>query len=351
MLTESRIFIACLACLLLSGCGTPYLLQAAHGELKVLGERKPISTVVADPATPAGVRSSLQSVSSARDFASRVLGLPDNRSYRTYADIGRPYVVWNVVATPEFSVQPRQWCFPVAGCVAYRGYFKESKARAFAAQLAARGDDTLVDGVPAYSTLGRFADPVMSSMLVYGDAGLAGILFHELAHQLIYVRNDSAFNEAFATAVEEEGLRRWLIYQGQLDELTRFEAAQARDRRFTQLLLQGRAALTKLYATGLPSPQMRARKHELLASLAAQIRTLEQHENVRSGYERWLAQGLNNAHLASVATYYDCIPGFERLLAEDRGELARFYADVRALARRPQAERDAAVCARGGSGT
>src|SRR5207253_6303601 len=160
------------------------------------------------PAHAAALRTHLEEVHAAREFASGELGLPDSSSYRSYADIGRPYVVWNVVAAPEFSVSPKRWCFPIAGCVAYRGYFRERRAREFAAALAVRGYDVSVDGVPAYSTLGRFADPVLSSMLRYGDDELAATIFHELAHQLLYVRDDSQFNEAFASTVEDEGLER-----------------------------------------------------------------------------------------------------------------------------------------------
>src|SRR5580693_7351604 len=161
----ARVLLLAAACALLSGCGTPYLLQAAGGEWRVLREGVPIERLLADPRTPAELRARLKNVQAAREFASRELALPDNQSYRSYADIGRPYVVWNVVAAPEFSVSPQRWCFPIAGCVAYRGYFREQRAREFAAAVAVRGFDVTVDGVPAYSTLGRLADPVLSSML------------------------------------------------------------------------------------------------------------------------------------------------------------------------------------------
>src|SRR5947207_1836588 len=209
-----RALLLAAACALLCGCGTLYLMQAASGEWQVLRRRVPIDTLLADPHTPPALRAHLEEVHAAREFASGELGLPDSSSYRSYADIGRPYVVWNVVAAPEFSVSPKRWCFPIAGCVAYRGYFREQRAREFAAALAVRGLDVAVDGVPAYSTLGRFADPVLSSMLRYGDDELAATIFHELAHQLLYVRDDSEFNEAFATTVEDAGLERWLTQQG-----------------------------------------------------------------------------------------------------------------------------------------
>ncbi len=321
-----------------------YLLQAAHGEAQVLDRRRPIAKVIKSPETPQSLRATLEQVREARDFATQVLGLPNNRSYRTYSNIGRPYVVWNVIAAPEFSVEPEHWCFPIAGCVAYRGYFSEKKAREFAARLKARGDDVVVEGVPAYSTLGRFADPVMSTMLPYGDVELASIIFHELTHQLLYVKDDSSFNEAFATTVEREGVRRWLLYQGRLADLARYEREDVLDLQYVRLFRRARAALRKLYASGLPPPEMRERKRAAFAALASQMRQLQRRAKGASPYEDWLEAGLNNADLASVATYYDCLPGFQRLLQDDEGDLRRFYSDVRDLAREPKAERDAAVC-------
>jgi predicted aminopeptidase len=342
----ARALLLATACALLAGCATPYLVQAAGGEWRVLRARVPIERLLADPRTPAELRARLTMVQAAREFASRELGLPDNKSYRSYADIDRPYVVWNVVAAPEFSVQPKRWCFPVAGCVAYRGYFREQRARDFAAALAVRGFDVAVEGVPAYSTLGRFADPVLSSMLRYGDDDLAATIFHELAHQLLYVRDDSEFNEAFATVVEDVGLERWLGHQGQALRMQIFRDEQALEEKFVKLLGGTRARLAQLYATGVAREEMRSGKAQIFAELVADIRTLEQ----RNGpglplYEKWIASGLNNARLAAVATYYDCVPGFMRLLAQQGNDLERFYAAARELARQPRAVRHAQLCA------
>jgi predicted aminopeptidase len=321
-------------------------MQAASGEYHVLHERTPIATVIADPQTPPAVRAHLEQVRAAREFASHELGLPDNDSYRTYADIGRPFVVWNVVAAPEFSVMPRHWCFPVAGCVAYRGYFHEQSARDFALGLEAQGLDVAIDGVPAYSTLGKFADPVLSSMLRYGDDDLAATIFHELAHQRLYVRDDSEFNEAFATTVEDVGLERWLAHQGAADRMQAFRAAQRQEQALVSLLASTRARLKQLYATELPRDAMVVRKAEEFTRLGSDLRALER----RAGgtvplYEEWIAQGLNNARLASVATYFECVPGFMRLLHEQQDDLERFYAAARALAQQPRAQRHARLCA------
>jgi predicted aminopeptidase len=347
MLTDSpvgsaRALLSGALCLLLSGC---YLMQAAGGQYRLLRQRVPIDTLLADPLTPPALRARLNEVHAARAFASAELGLPDNQSYRSYADIGRPFVVWNVVAAPEFSLQPRHWCFPVAGCVAYRGYFHEQRARQLALELEARGFDVVVEGVPAYSTLGRFADPVISSMLRYDDDELAATIFHELAHQLIYVKNDSEFNEAFATTVEEVGLTHWLAHRGEPQRIGRFHTEQEREAALLALLRPARTQLAAVYASGAPVAELRAGKRRILAELADGIHALERRQGVHYPvYDEWIASGLNNAQLAAIATYYDCVPGFKRLLAEENADLTRFYAAVRELAGQPRAERHARLC-------
>jgi predicted aminopeptidase len=356
MLTESfrgalapwgalRLLLAATAVLALAGCGTSYVMQAAAGQWRVDHAREPIDKVIADPSTPQPLRTRLELVREARSFASTELGLPDNKSYRTYADIGRPYVVWNVVATPEFSVTPKHWCFPVAGCVAYRGYFHEDSARQFAAGLARQGYDVAIDGVPAYSTLGKFSDPVLSSMMRYGDDELVAEIFHELAHQLLYVKDDSAFNEAFATTVEDAGLERWLEHRGTPARIAEYRKDQVREAAFTQLLAAARRRLAALYASGEEPQAMRADKQRQLEQLGTEIHAFEKREGVTFPlYDQWIREGLNNARLASVATYYDCVPGFERLLAQQDHDLTRFYAAARALAKLPRAERHAQLC-------
>ena len=333
------------ACLLLSGCGTLYLMQAARGEWDVLHAREPIDEVLADPHTPPELRARLTQVRAAREFAVTELALPDNDSYRSYADIARPYVVWNVVAAPQFSVEPKRWCFPIAGCVDYRGYFHERKARDFALDLEAQGFDVAVEGVPAYSTLGKFGDPVLSSMLRYSDDQLAATIFHELAHQLLYVRDDSEFNEAFATTVEDTGLERWLVHQGQTARMRAFREDQAHQQGFLDLLTHARAQLARLYASEVPREEMRARKVQTLTRLAADMRALERRQGETYPlYEEWIAAGLNNAHLAAVATYYNCVPGFARLLERQDNDLKRFYAAARELAKESRAQRHAQLC-------
>ena len=345
MLSHLRVLLAAAVLAALSGCGTLYLAQAASGQMHVLEARRPIDKVVVDPSTPAPLRTRLMDVRAARDFAVTELHLPDNRSYRTYADVKRPFVVWNVVATPEFSVEPKHWCFPIAGCVAYRGYFKEKSARSFAAGLASHGFDVTVGGVPAYSTLGKFADPVLSTMMRYGDSELAAIIFHELAHQLLYVKNDSEFNEAFATTVEDAGLERWLASRGHPDLMRAFLDENTKERAFIELFARTRAQLMQLYTSGSAPQELRRQKAAVFAELAAQVRALQAQQGDHY-YDSWLKEGLNNAHLASVATYYQCVPGFERLLAEQGGDLQRFYAAARELSKQPRAIRHARLCQR-----
>jgi predicted aminopeptidase len=340
-----RLLFLASVCVVLPACGTLYLAQAARGQWQVMRERQPIDRVVADARTPEPLRARLAEVRDAREFASRELALPDNGSYRAYADVGRPYVVWNVVAAPELSIEPQKWCFPIAGCVAYRGYFNEQKARRFAAGLRARGFDVTVGGVPAYSTLGKLADPVLNTMLAYGDTELASIIFHELSHQLVYVAGDSAFNEAFAVTVEQAGLERWLRERGREAELERYALRRRHAREYVDIFMKRRMQLARAYASKEPAATLRARKREIFDALADDLLRAQERQGVRSPYSAWITEGLNNAHLASVATYFDCVPGFERLLAAQGGELPAFYAAVKRLAALPRTERRSQLCA------
>ncbi len=334
-------------CVAFSGCASVgYLTQAAHGEWRVLHERVPIARVIANPATPSAVRTRLQLVQDARQFAVTDLDLPDNGSYRSYANLHRPFVVWNVVATPQFSVEPLRWCFPISGCVDYRGYFHERSARAFGARLAARGNDVRVAGVTAYSTLGHFADPVLSTMLRYSDLDLVGTIFHELAHQLYYVPGDSEFDESFAMTVEAEGLSRWL--GGRSGELQKYTAEQRFDDSVDRVLAAARSQLQRLYAMPLPDARKRVRKRAILSATGERILAMESAAHVHSGYDELIAEGLNNADLAAAATYSDCVPGFERLLQQNDDELPLFYAAVRRIGRDPRARR--ALCAQSAAG-
>mgnify|MGYP001241598806 CR=1 FL=1 len=296
----------------LGGC---YYLQAAAGQAEVLSSREPIDAVIADEATSPALKARLTLVREARNFAVAALGLPDNETYRSYAALGRPYVAWNVFAAPEFSVEPKTWCFPIAGCVAYRGYFKEAAARDYAASLSRRGYDVYVGPVPAYSTLGHFNDPLLDTMLRYDDLDLVAILFHELAHQVTYRPGETEFNEAFATVVEYEGLQRWLASRGEQAQIDTFRERRRRQVAVAQRLLAARDELAALYA----SEAAISGKREAKAAVFAQLRSSH------------VDGELNNARLAAVAAYERCVPVFESLLRREGGDLPAFYAAVRRL--------------------
>jgi len=324
----------------LGACGTGYYLQAIGGQAALMQAREPLEQVLADPATPVPVRRQLLVVDAALWFARLELGLPATNSYRHYADLGRNFVVWNVFAAPEFSLEPREWCYPVAGCATYRGWFSERKAREFAARLAARGDDVFVGGVAAYSTLGWFADPVLNTMLDNSDAGLAGLLFHELAHQLVYLAGDTLFNEGFASLVEEEGTRRWLVSRNDAAGLCEFRLRYSRRMAALDILAGLKLELADVYSADMPIE----RRRQLRAAAFDRSRTL--YAALRSGwtkppwFDAWFDPGLNNARLAALSSYEDAVPAFRALLAREEGDLKRFYKAVEELANGPPEERD-----------
>jgi len=318
-----------LAVLLLSlvvGCqALSYYTQAIGGHLKVMAKARPLEEVIADPATAPELKARLETARRVREFATRRLGLPDNASYLSYAELDRPYVVWNVFAAPEFSVEPKPECFPFTGCVSYRGFYSEADARRHAEGLRGQGYDVYVGGVPAYSTLGWFDDPLLSSFIRYPDAQLARLVFHELAHQVAYAKDDTTFNESFAVVVEEEGVRRWLAAEGRSGELEAFRAAQVRKREFAARVAETRERLAAVYRSGLPREQILERKRAEL-------------ERLRAAYPG-ISFEPNNAFLASIAVYTELVPAFERLLAES-GSLEAFYGRVKKLAATERSSRD-----------
>ena len=324
-----------------SGC---YELQAAAGQAALMWSREPIGRVISDPRTPGDVRRALLSVTAIREFATRRLDLPDNGSYRSYARLDRRFVVWNVVAAPEFSLSPKRWCYPFVGCLAYRGYFAEREAVRYAARLRARGFDVSVQGVAAYSTLGHFDDPILSSMMGWSDVELASIIFHELTHQKIFVADDTPFDEGLATFVEREGVRRWLTAQGRGADLARYALTRRRYRAVTKLLGGTRTALRRLYARPLPPAAMRAAKRAEFAALRASYHALAAGWGADAPFSAWFGAGLNNADLASVATYERCVPGFARQFARAGRSFPRFFRNVGQIAALRRGARDEAVC-------
>lgn len=330
------------AALALSGCASiSYYGQLLAGQLDLLQRREPVAAILADPARDPELRRRLALAQQARDFASAQLGLPDNRSYRLYADLQRPFVVWNLFATPEFSLAPQLHCFPIAGCVAYRGYYRQGGARGAAALLKQQGLDTYLGGVEAYSTLGWFDDPILNSMLRWSDERLIAVIFHELAHQQLYVADDTAFNESFATFVEQQGLRQWRTARGLAP--ADVQGAQQRDQ-FIALVLASRDRLEQLYASALPAAAMRAGKQAEFERLRREYRSLRAREWGGVGrYDAWIEAPLNNAKLLPFGLYDQWVPAFAALFSEVAGDWPQFYLRVAALGALPLEARTQAL--------
>lgn len=318
---------------LLGGCsGLGYSLHTLRGGAGLLMARRPVERVVADPATSDEVRRALGTAEAIRRFAHDELALDGGRSYTTYVDLDRPFVTWTVSAAPELSVEPVTWCFPVVGCVSYRGYFRQRRAEEFAARLREEGYDVAVSGVPAYSTLGWFADPLLSTFLLDPEPRLAGLLFHELAHRVAFAPGDTTFNESYATFVEREGVRRWLSGRGQAGELEAWEASIRRQDRFLALLNSVRTELEIVYAADRDDAWKRERKAGILESLRDRAEELAVHQGIPGGYDEWFSTPVNNARLAAVGAYHDRVPAFAALHRQVGGDFATFHSRVRELA-------------------
>lgn len=338
----SRLVTLLLAASSLSGCSSiEYYAQAVSGQIEVMWLSAPIEERLQTSGTPPSLSEKLRRVLVIRDFASRELALPDNDSYRRYADLGRPFVLWNVFAAPEFSVTPIQSCFPVAGCVSYRGFYSEEAAHKHAGALAKEGDDVYVGGVSAYSTLGWFSDPVLSTFINYPEPEIARVVFHELAHQEVYVKGDTVFNESFAVAVEEEGLRRWLEREGTSAQRAAYADSRRRQAEFAALVLQYRKRLADFYAEPLSTGEKREGKRRLFAEMSDDYAALKASWGGFTGFDRLIARGLNNAFLVSIASYTELLPAFRALLAQSKGDLPAFYRAARELAKLDKRDRDA----------
>lgn len=334
--------------LALTGCASPatgvgYYWQSVTGHLALMRAARPVDDWIADARTPETLRQRLDTARRIRTFASAELGLPDNASYHRYADLQRRAAVFNVVAAPEFSLTLQTWCFPVVGCVGYRGYYDESDARAFAARLPP-DLEIAVYPVPAYSTLGWMnwagGDPLLNTFIGYPEGELARLVFHELAHQVLYVKDDTAFNESFATSVERLGGQRWLAQAGEAPR-NEYERFDTRRRAFRALTLATRQRLQALYdEAGLDTGARRARKAAVMADFRREHEALKQGWGGFTGYDAWVRQA-NNASFGAQAAYDQWVPAFEALFDAQGRDFARFYDAVRALAEQPRAERQA----------
>jgi len=333
---QARTFAVLVALVVLSGC---YYVQATRGQIDVLSRREPIDEVIAGRDTPPELVRKLQLVQEARAFSVAELGLPDNKSYRTYADLQRDFVVWNVFAAPEFSLEPRQWCYPIVGCVSYRGYFSEQAAYREAEKLRAKGFDVAVGGVPAYSTLGNFNDPVLNTMMRWDDVHLVSTLFHELAHQVLYIKDDTAFNESFATAVEQIGIERWIDAHGRRRDMAAYRARKALQQRLVDLVNAARDDLRDYYGRDVDVKTKRQLKAERLQRLAADVRSTL--ESAGQNGNHWLSGDLNNARLLPMTLYEERVPAFLAIYRGCADDLECFYAQSRAVAKLAPADRAA----------
>jgi predicted aminopeptidase len=323
-----------------TGCAQlSYYAQATQGQLGLVASAKPIDQWLADPNVSDQLKQRLTRTQQIRKFAVQELELPDNGSYTKYADLNRPYVVWNVIATPELSMKPVQWCFPIAGCVDYRGYYRKEDAQRFANDLRSQGYEVRVSGVPAYSTLGWFDDPVLSTFIAYPEAEVARMLFHELAHQVAYAPGDTPFNESFATTVESIGVEQWLDKHGNPDSRERYREFRQRKRDFIDLLTQHRLRLEEVFASDITEDEKRNQKALVITSLKQAYHQIRDEKwGGYSGYDQWFNEPITNAHFVLVATYEELVPAFQALHAKS-GSMKKFYANVQAMAKQDKARR------------
>jgi predicted aminopeptidase len=338
-----RVFATGLA-LLLAGCSTAaYYGQAIAGHWHVLGLRRPVKVVMADPNSQPQLQQRLTVAQGLRDFANQELQLPDNGSYRSYADLQRPFLVRTVFATAPLSLQLRQWCFPIAGCVSYRGYFSATAAQKFADELKAQGDDVYVANVPAYSTLGWFDDPLLNTFIYWPIGRLAELIFHELAHQRLYIAGDTEFNESFATTVGNLGARLWLERYGTAQEQQTYATYKRLQANFIDLIEETRQELATIYASKTSDAAKQTAKTQSLLALQNRYQSLTASLGKDPGYDAWFREGLNNAKLASVSTYTRWVPAFEAIFEQVEGDFAAFYHAAEAVGKRKLSERRAAL--------
>lgn len=339
-----KLVIAVCQIIWLGGCvNLPYYAQAVSGHMNLLHQAKPINKIIANPETDHQLRNALANVIILREFASRELKLPDNKSYTSYADLQRPYAVWNVFASPELSVKLKKWCFIKAGCVSYRGFFSQAKAERYAEKLKNEGYDVYVGGIRAYSTLGWFNDPVLNTFIGYSETELARLIFHELAHQVVYVPGDTVFNESFATAVEHEGVERWFKSNGSTAEQAKFHAKQEMKMVFTGLVLKHRDRLQTLFTSDISDAEKRAGKALIFDNLRDEFLQLKTVKKEFSSYDQWFKQPPNNARMATVSVYTQWLPAFQALLAQQNGNMSQFFEVVKEISKLPQDKRNAVL--------
>ncbi len=341
--------------LAVSGCNTlNFYRQAAVGEYHILSSEMPVEKVLKDPKTSPRLKERLELVQQFRAFAEHELKLPVDGQYLKYADLHRPFVVWNVEAAREFSLEPRSWWYPLVGSLEYRGFFSEPAAQKYGATLKKKGYDVYVAGVEAYSTLGWFKDPLLNTFIFNRDADLAETLFHELGHQRVFARGDEDFNEAFATTVGQEGATRWLKQKGNQDALDQYREELKRNDQFVHLIMRTRDQLIALYGDKrtpegklkathperrMGANELRAKKKAIFDAFQQEYLRLKQSWGGSKEYDEWFNRNVNNAQLNSVAAYYDLLPGFQRILELNGGDFEKFYVESERLSKLTRKER------------
>lgn len=329
-----------LAALMLGGCSTvPFYAQSIGGHFKLLSARDPVDKLLADKSLDGKSLKRLERAQEARRFATERLALPDNDSYKSYVSLDRPYVLWSLFAAPALSLEPMQWCYPIVGCVPYRGYFSEDAAKKLKAKLERENLDVHISGVAAYSTLGWFADPLTSAMFRHGDAQLAHFIFHELSHQQLYFSGDANFNEAFAEAVAEAGVSLWYQSQNDKDRLEKYRKDLQFKTEFIDLLIATRDRLKALYANAISDGEKFGRKHAILKSLTSKYAGLKERWQGYSDFDRWFDQPVNNARLVAISVYRDDVAAFKHLLKSCDENFPKFYETAKRLEKIPVAER------------
>jgi predicted aminopeptidase len=317
----------------------PYYEQAISGQLQILQKQQPIAELIENPDTPPALKDKLLFIQSVREFAAKTLLLPVKEHYLNYVELNRPYVVWNVFAAPELSLTPETWCFPIVGCVTYRGYFKEADARRFGDTLRRKGLDVYIGGAIAYSTLGWFDDPVLSTFVNLSAADTAALIFHELAHGLLYIPDDTAFNESFATAVAQEGLKRWQLSTNEPQGYDDWKRKRRRRQQFTALASKYQAQLQKVFESRLSTNAKRKQKAAVFAQMQSEFKSLRSNNRDMAAYSAWFNRPLNNAQLISVSTYHDWVPAFSKMVSDADGDLQKFYTKCRQLAKKAPQDR------------
>jgi predicted aminopeptidase len=351
----------------LSGCETfSFYRQAIKGQYQLIANQQPIDKLAANTNTEPRLRKQLQLVQELRGFADKELKLPVDNHYRKYVDVHRPYVVWNVEAAPEFSMEPKSWWYPLVGSLEYRGYFAERAAQHYGGTLRKRGYDVYIGGASAYSTLGWFEDPVLNTFIFDPEPGLAETLFHELGHQRVFARGDTDFNEAFATTVGQEGARRWLRAKGDTNVFERYKSELARDNDFVHLVMDARRELEALYGDerneagkikasrkprDLSPDELRERKKAVFEQLRNRYAQMKVQWGGNADYDKFFSRQLNNAQLNSVAAYYDLVPGFMQLLKLNGDDLEKFYDAAEKLSKKPKIERQQWLRTHAGNGS